>query len=111
MIKLDEKDLELINEFIKFIGSEETQDNEYPYAIEGLELFKSIKDKMKEFKEMFSVYAIASCEKDNPVIYAEFNNNDVYLELKEGYVFKNNNNYYMNLAIEKVDDNNESKSN
>ena len=111
MIKLDEKDLELINEFIKFLGSEETQNIEYPYAIDGLELFKSIKDKMKEFKEMFSVYAIASCEKDNPVIYAEFNNNDVYLELKEGYVFKNNNNYYINLAIEKVDDNNESKNN
>ena len=111
MIKLDEKDLELINEFIKFIGSEETQDNGYPYAIEGLELFKSIKDKMKAFEEMFSLYAIASYENKTPITYAEFNNNNVYLELKGNYVFKNNNNYYMNLVIEKVDDNNESKNN
>ena len=111
MIKLDEKDLELINEFIKFLGREETQGIENPYAIEGLELFKSIKDKMEEFKEMFGLYAIASCEKDNHIIYAEFNNKDVYLELKEGYVFKNNNNYYISLAIEKEDDNNESKNN
>lgn len=110
MLKFDEKDLELINEFIKFLG-EETQNIEYPYAIKGIELFKSIKDKMKEFKEMFSVYAIASYENKTPITYAEFNNDNVYLELKEGYVFKNNNNYYMNLVIEKVDDNNESKSN
>ena len=110
MIKLNEKDLELINEFIKFLGGE-SQNIENPYAIEGLELFKSIKDKMKEFKEMFGLYAIASCEKDNPITYAEFNNDNVYLELKEGYVFKNNNNYYTNLAIKKVDDNNESKNN
>lgn len=110
MNKLNEKDLELINEFIKFLG-EETQNIEYPYAIEGLELFKSIKDKTKVFKEMFSLYAIVCYNNENPINYAEFNNNNVFLTLKTGYVFKNNNNYYINLAIKKVDDNNESKSN
>ena len=111
MIKLDEKDLELINEFVKFIGEKETQAPKYSYVTNGIEVLKYAEDKTKAFKEMFSLYDMVSYENKTPIIYAEFNNNNVYLELKEGYVFKNNNNYYMNLAIEKVDDNNESKSN
>lgn len=110
MIKLNEKDLELINEFIKFLGEEETQDNEYPNAIEGLELFKSIKDKINVFKEMLSLYAIVYYGNKNPIDYAEFNKNSVYLELKNGYAFKNNNADSISLAIEKVDEN-ESKNN
>ena len=111
MIKLDEKDLELINEFVKFLGREETQDTKYPYVIKGLELLKTIADKMEAFKEMLSLYAIVYYGNKNPIDYAEFNKNSVYLELKNGYAFKNNNVDSISLAIEKVDDNNESKSN
>lgn len=101
MIKLDEKDLELINEFIKFLGGEENQDTEYPYAINGIEKLKYAEDKTKAFKEMFSLYDINSYENKNPIIYAEFNNNNVYLELERGYVFENENKDYINLVIKK----------
>lgn len=107
MLKLDEKDLELINEFTKFLGSEETQGSKYSYVTNGIEVLKYAEDKAKAFKEMFSLYDRINCENKTPIIYAEFNNNDAYLELEKGYVFKNNNNYYMNLVIEKADDNNE----
>lgn len=110
MIKLEEKDLELINEFVKFLGGEETQDTEYPYAIRGIEILKDVEDKTKAFKEMFSLYAIASYENKTSITYAEFNENNVYLELKGNYVFKNNNADSISLAIEKVDEN-ESKNN
>ena len=111
MIKLDEKDLELINEFVKFIGEKETQAPKYSYVTNGIEVLKYAEDKTKAFKEMFSLYDMVSYENKTPIIYAEFNNNDVYLELKKGYVFKNENKDDINLAIEKVDDNNESKNN
>lgn len=101
MIKLDEKDLELINEFIKFLGSEKTQDTEYSYVTNGIEVLKYAEDKTKAFKEMFSLYDMVSYENKTPIIYAEFNNNDVYLELKKGYVFKNENKDYINLVIKK----------
>ena len=110
MIKLDEKDLELINEFIKFIGSEESQDNENS-VIRGIEILKDVDDKINAFKEIFSLYAIAYYENENPIDYAEFNENNVYLELKGNYVFKNENKYYIKLEIKKVDVENESKSN
>lgn len=111
MIKLEEKDLELINEFVKFLGGEETQDTEYPYAIRGIEILKDVEDKTNAFKEMFSLYAIASYENKTPITYAEFNENNVYLELKGNYVFKNENKYYIKLEIKKVDVENESKNN
>lgn len=104
MIKLDEKDLELINEFVNFLGENEAQDTEYPYVTEGLEWLKSIKDKTKEFKKMLSLYYIVYYEEDNPILYAEFNNNSVYLELKNGYVFESKNKDYINLAIKKNDE-------
>ncbi len=107
MIKLDEKDLELINEFIKFLGEKENQDTKYPHAIKGIEILKCVDDKINAFKEMFSLYAIASYENKTPITYAEFNENNVYLELKGNYVFKNENKYYIKLEIKKVDDNNE----
>lgn len=97
MIKLDEKDLELINEFIKFLG-EESQDIEYP-VIQGMIILKDVEDKKQAFKEMFSLYAIAYYENKTPISYAEFNENNVYLELKENYVFKNENKYYTKLEI------------
>ena len=97
MIKLDEKDLELINEFIKFLG-EESQDTEYP-VIRGMEILKDVEDKTKAFKEMFSLYAIAYYENKTPISYAEFNKNNVYLELKNGYSFNDNNKYYIKLNI------------
>lgn len=100
MIKLDEKDLELINEFTKFIGGEENQDTNNP-VIRGIEILKYAEDKTKAFKEMFSLYDMVSYENKTPIIYAEFNNNDVYLELKKGYVFKNENKDYINLVIKK----------
>lgn len=111
MIKLDETDLELINEFIKFLGKKETQSTKYSYATNGIEVLKYAEDKTKAFKEMFSLYDKVNCENKTPIIYAEFNNNNVYIELEKGYVFKNENKYYISLAIEKVDDNNESKNN
>ena len=101
MIKLDEKDLALINEFTKFLGSEKTQDTEYSYVTNGIEVLKYAEDKTKAFKEMFSLYDMVSYENKTPIIYAEFNNNDVYLELKKGYVFKNENKDYINLVIKK----------
>ena len=97
MIKLDEKDLELINEFIKFLG-EESQDTEYP-VIRGTEILKDVEDKTKAFKEMFSLYSIAYYENKTPISYAEFNKNNVYLELKNGYSFNDNNKYYIKLNI------------
>ena len=102
MIKQDETDLELINEFIKFLGSEKTQNTEYSYVTNGIEVLKYAEDKTKAFKEMFSLYDRVNCENKTPIIYAEFNNNSVYLELEKGYVFKNENKYYISLAIEKV---------
>ena len=110
MIKLDEKDLELINEFTKFLGEEENQDTEYPYTIKGIEILKGVDDKINAFKEMLSLYAIAYYENKNPINYAEFNKNSVYLELKNGYIFKDSNADDINLVIEKVDEN-ESNSN
>ena len=98
MIKLDEKDLELINEFIKFLG-EESQDTEYPDAIRGMEILKDVEDKTKAFKEMFILYSIAYYENKTPISYAEFNKNNVYLELKNGYSFNDNNKYYIKLNI------------
>ena len=97
MIKLDEKDLELINEFIKFLG-EESQDTEYPVT-QGMIILKDVENKTQAFKEMFSLYAIAYYENKTPISYAEFNENNVYLELKENYVFKNENKYYTKLEI------------
>ena len=97
MIKLDEKDLELINEFKKVLG-EESQDTEYP-VIRGMEILKDVEDKTKAFKEMFSLYAIAYYENKTPISYAEFNKNNVYLELKNGYSFNDNNKYYIKLNI------------
>ena len=48
MIKLDEKDLELINEFIKFLG-EESQDTEYPVT-QGMIILKDVENKTQAFK-------------------------------------------------------------
>ena len=110
MIKLDEKDLELINEFTKFLGSEKTQDTEYSYVTNGIEVLKYAEDKTKAFKEMFSLYDRVYYDNKTLIIYAELNNNDVYLELKKGYAFKNNNADSISLVIEKVDEN-ESKNN
>lgn len=111
MIKLDEKDLELINEFIKFLGEKENQDTKYPHAIKGIEILKCVDDKINAFKEIFSLYAIAYYNIKNPIDYAEFNKNGVYLELKNGYIFKDSNASDINLVIKKVDENNGSKSN
>ena len=97
MIKLDEKDLELINEFIKFLG-EESQDTEYP-VIRGMEILKDVEDKTKAFKEMFILYSIVYYENKTPISYAEFNKNNVYLELENGYSFNDNNKYYRKLNI------------
>ena len=101
MIKLDETDLELINEFIKFLGEKETQGHKYSYVTNGIEVLKYAEDKTKAFKEMFSLYDRVNCENKTPIIYAEFNNNSVYLGLEKGYVFKNENKDYINLVIKK----------
>ena len=76
MIKLDEKDLELINEFIKFLG-EESQDTEYP-VIRGMEILKDVEDKTKAFKEMFSLYSIAYYENKTPINVSNAKLDDIF---------------------------------